>query len=50
MRILLTLAALTATPAMAHGAADGVHIPHGAYLLAVVVGVVAFAAYKFTKR
>ena len=50
MRILITLAALTATPAFAHTAAGTVHVPHYAYLIAVVAGVFALAAYNAVKR
>ncbi len=50
MRILIALATLTATPAFAHSAAGGVHVPHLAYLVAVGAGVFALAAYNAIKR
>ncbi|MEE9455301.1 MAG: hypothetical protein V3V13_13105 [Paracoccaceae bacterium] len=50
MKTLLTLSTLAATPAMAHSAANGLHIAHEIYLLAVVTGIVALAAYKYLKR
>ncbi len=50
MKILLTLSILAATPAMAHSPAHGLHIPHGAYLLAIGIAVGALAVYNFVKR
>ncbi len=50
MRILTAATALLATPALAHPAAAGSHIPHGAYAAVVIAGLVAFVAYKTLKR
>ena len=50
MRILIALATLTATPALAHSAVGATHIPHMAYLVAVVAGVLALAAYNAVRR
>jgi len=50
MRILIALATLTATPAFAHSAAGNIHVPHVAYLIAVLVGVVSLATYNAVKH
>ena len=50
MRILIALATLTATPAFAHSAAGAIHVPHVAYLIAVVVGVVSLATFNAVRH
>lgn len=43
MKTLTLLAATLATPALAHSATGGVHIPHVAYLVVVIALGVALA-------
>ena len=50
MRILLALATLTASPALAHSANGAVHMPHATWLVIVGAGVLALAAYNAVKH
>ena len=49
MRILIALATITATPALAH-TFGALHVPHVSWLVIVGAGVLALAAYNAVKR
>ncbi|MGE4612297.1 MAG: hypothetical protein AAED33_13075 [Paracoccaceae bacterium] len=49
MRILITLATITATPALAH-TSGALHVPHISWLVIVGTCVLALAAYNAVKH
>jgi hypothetical protein len=49
MRILIALATITATPALAH-TSGALHVPHVSWLVIVGVGVLVLAAYNAIRR
>ena len=49
MRILLTLATLTATPALAHADGVALHIPHEVYVVAALA-VAALVVYRVLRK
>ena len=49
MRILLTLAALTATPALAHADGVALHVPHEVYVVAALA-VAALVVYRVLRK
>lgn len=50
MRKILVLSLFAATPAFAHPANGGLHVPHADFMAALAIGVVTLAVVNYLRR